>query len=174
MAERVYQFDWSMIGDIDRGRPTLGHSMSVEVYRLFQFCVRDLLEERVGADVCDRLFQQAGYLAGQQFCKNVLQNSLELGEFLENIRESLEKFGIGLLEVENLGQGEDGKPLMHLVVREDLDCSGLPVMGRTTCAYDEGFIAGMLRGYTGGEFEVEEINCWCKGDDCCRFAAKLK
>lgn len=174
MSERIYQFDWSMIGDLQRGRPTLGNSMTVEAYRLFQFCLRDLLEERVGADVCDRLFQQAGHLAGQQFCRNALKNSLELGDFLENTRDVLKQFGIGLLEVESLGQDNAGKPTMVLVVREDLDCSGLPEMDRATCSYDEGFIAGILRGYTGGEFEVEEVNCWCKGDDCCRFAARLK
>lgn len=174
MSKRIYQFDWSMIGDLDRGRPTLGHGMSVEVYRLFQFCLRDLLEERVGADMCDRLFHQAGYLAGQQFCKHALTNSLALGDFLENMREVLKQFGIGLLDVENLGQSDDGKPTMCLVVREDLDCAGLPEMNRATCSYDEGFIAGILHGYTGGEFEVEEVSCWCKGDDCCRFTARLK
>ena len=57
-----------------------------------------------------------------------------------------------------------------LTVAEDLDCSGLPVSDETICTYDEGFLSGLLSEYTGGHFDVKEVDCWCSGDRVCRFA----
>jgi len=59
-----------------------------------------------------------------------------------------------------------------LTVAEDLDCSGLPVFQETICTYDEGFISGLLSEYTGREFDVKEVDCWCSGDRVCRFDVK--
>jgi len=36
-------FDWTMIGQIDVGRPNLGFKTDVAVYRLMQFTLRDVL-----------------------------------------------------------------------------------------------------------------------------------
>jgi hypothetical protein len=44
MNERKYPFTWDLLGDLDNGRPNLGRSTRVEVYRLMQFCLRDVLE----------------------------------------------------------------------------------------------------------------------------------
>ncbi len=33
-------FDWSMLGDLKEGRPNLGNSMNVDVYRLMQFTLK--------------------------------------------------------------------------------------------------------------------------------------
>ncbi|MCC8180922.1 MAG: 4-vinyl reductase, partial [Planctomycetes bacterium] len=41
------------------------------------------------------------------------------------------------------------------------------------CVYDEGFIKGILDSYTGMDFSVREIDCWCSGERTCRFEAKL-
>ena len=35
---RELMFDWSMLGDIGEGRPNLGMTMNVAVYRLMLFC----------------------------------------------------------------------------------------------------------------------------------------
>ena len=40
------EFDWSMIGNIGDGRPNLGPTMDVSVYRLMQFTLRDVLIKR--------------------------------------------------------------------------------------------------------------------------------
>jgi len=56
-----------------------------------------------------------------------------------------------------------------LTVAEDLDCSGLPVIGHAVCEYDEGFIAGILGCYTGRPFTAREIDCWATGERTCRF-----
>ena len=54
-----------------------------------------------------------------------------------------------------------------------MDCSGLPLSEETICDYDEGFIAGVLKAYTGKDFFVKEVDCWATGDRVCRFAVKV-
>jgi C4-dicarboxylate-specific signal transduction histidine kinase len=38
-----YQFKWDDIGDIEKGRPNLGNSINVAVYRLMQYSLRDVM-----------------------------------------------------------------------------------------------------------------------------------
>jgi hypothetical protein len=57
-------------------------------------------------------------------------------------------------------------------VSEDLDCSGLPVTDETVCDYDEGFLMGILKEYSGKDYSVKEIDCWSSGDRVCRFEIK--
>ncbi len=44
-AESV--FEWTMLGQIDVGRPNLGFKTDVAVYRLMQFTLRDVLDQAV-------------------------------------------------------------------------------------------------------------------------------
>jgi hypothetical protein len=78
--------------------------------------------------------------------------------------------GVGILRVEkaDIQQGS-----FVLTVSEDLDCSGLPDLHYEICKYDEGFIAGLLESFTGNQFKVKEVDCWCTGDRTCRFTAEL-
>jgi uncharacterized protein len=38
--------------------------------------------------------------------------------------------------------------------------------------YDEGFISGILKAYSGRDFRVREVDCWATGDRVCRFDVK--
>ncbi|MFR0876199.1 MAG: hypothetical protein ACLSHC_17665 [Bilophila wadsworthia] len=68
MENRLYAFDWKYIGDMELGRPNLGKTARLEIYRLFQYTLRDVLEtERY--EQSDRLLYKAGFLAGTEFCK---------------------------------------------------------------------------------------------------------
>ena len=49
------KFDWSMIGNIGEGRPNLGHTMDVSIYRLMQFTLRDVLINEFDAETADRM-----------------------------------------------------------------------------------------------------------------------
>jgi predicted hydrocarbon binding protein len=60
-----------------------------------------------------------------------------------------------------------------LTVSEDLDCSGLPDLDYEICHYDEGFIAALMESFTGKQFKVKEVDCWCTGDRTCRFTADV-
>ncbi len=164
----VSQFDWSMLGNLAEGRPNLGESMNVAVYRLMQFTLRDVLIQRMGVAEADRVFYDAGREAGVQFYEHVLTRTGSFQDFVADLQESLLRLNIGILRVEKA----DLEALhFTLTVAEDLDCSGLPICGEQVCTYDEGFIHGLLTSFTGREFQVREVDCWASGDRVCRFEA---
>jgi predicted hydrocarbon binding protein len=162
-------FDWSMIGNIGEGRPNLGSTMDVSVYRLMQFTLRDVLIKQFDAETADRIFYEAGEHAGKEFYKELITQKDDFNEFVVELQELLKKLKIGILRVE---KSDLENMNFTLTVAEDLDCSGLPASDETICTYDEGFISGLFSEYTGKSFDVEEIDCWCSGDRVCRFEAK--
>jgi uncharacterized protein len=167
-TQRQYAFTWGLLGDIQEGRPNLGPTARLEVYRLMQFCFRDIIEQEFGTAKADDIFYRAGYTAGSHFYDHVVGQMSDLRAFVKKLQDSLREMGIGVLRVEE----ED---LVHgrlvLTVSEDLDCSGLPELSYEICTYDEGFIAALLERFSGKKFTVKEIDCWCTGDRTCRFLA---
>ncbi|MBF0226515.1 MAG: 4-vinyl reductase [Desulfobacterales bacterium] len=162
-------FDWSMIGDISAGRPNLGDSMNVAVYRLMQFTLRDVIIREFGVKAADRVYYKAGELAGREFCKKLINKQNDFNSFVIQAQELLSSLKIGILRIE---KSDLTNLSFTMTVAEDLDCSGLPICDETICTYDEGFISGLLSEYTGKTFDVKEIDCWCSGDRVCRFEAK--
>jgi uncharacterized protein len=165
-----YNFKWEMLGDLAVGRPNLGNRTYVEVYRLMQFCMRDVIERNFGTDEADRIFYDAGWLAGSHFYDHKLTGTANLNEFIKMVQSSLKELEIGILRIEEISPNMDR---IILTVAEDLDCSGLPNLTYEVCRYDEGFIAALLERFTGKVFRVKEIDCWCTGDRTCRFQAEL-
>lgn len=159
-------FDWSMLGDISEGRPNLGNAMSVAVYRLMQFTLRDVLIRRYGVENADRVFYEAGEEAGRQLYRNVITKKDDFDEFISELQQVLKDLQIGILRVEAANLDA---LTFTLTVAEDLDCSGLPMCDEQICTYDEGFIQGLLSAHTGKNFRVKEVDCWCSGDRVCRF-----
>jgi predicted hydrocarbon binding protein len=162
----AWRFDWSDLGDITEGRPNLGPDCPVIVYRLFEFTLRDALTRRYGTAVAADVLREAGDIAGEAFCTNVLDRSLALDDFVADLQRRLRELNVGNLRVE---RADPATMQFTLTVAEDLDCSGLPVTGETVCDYDEGFIAGIMRTYFGREFVARETDCWASGGRICRF-----
>lgn len=162
-------FKWDMLGDVKLGRPNLGEFVTVDIYRLMQFTLRDEMICELGVEMTNKIFFNAGKKAGMEFVKNVVGTHNTLYEFIEHLQEKLKDLRIGILRVE---KADMENLLFTLTVAEDLDCSGLPVTGEEICVYDEGFIAGLLLAQTNNEFDVKEIDCWCSGDRVCRFTIK--
>jgi predicted hydrocarbon binding protein len=162
-------FDWSMIGDITKGRPNLGSTMELSVYRLMQFTLRDVIIQEFDTATADRLYYKAGELAGRELFKNVITEKEDFAGFIKELQDLLVTLKIGILRVE---KSDLEKMEFTLTVAEDLDCSGLPVFDERICTYDEGFISGLLFGLTGKRFDVKEVDCWCSGDRVCRFDVK--
>ena len=163
---RRYAFSWNYIGDIALGRPNLGFRTRVENYRLFQYALRDVLEQSYGTEEADSLLFRAGHLAGEQFYKHYIGPQTTFDAFIKAVQEKMESMNIGILRVESI---DSEQKHVQLTVSEDLDCSGLPETGNVVCKYDEGFIAGLFKSFTGKEFSAREIDCWCTGDRTCRF-----
>ena len=160
------QFVWNMIGDIGEGRPNLGPTMDVAVYRLMQFTLRDVMVQKFGPEAADRILYEAGELAGREFCKALLEPTEDLNALLKNVAGLLKNMKIGIMRVEEFNP--EGQRII-LTVAEDLDCSGLTACDETICTYDEGFLGGLLSEHTGREFTAREVDCWCSGDRVCRF-----
>lgn len=162
-------FEWTMLGQIDLGRPNLGFKTDVAVYRLMQFTLRDVLIKLHGVEAADKVFYAAGETAGRHFYENLITQRASFGDFVAELQQVLKDRGIGILRVD---KGDIEKLTFTLTVAEDLDCSGLPACGEQICTYDEGFISGLLSAHTGKRFVVKEVDCWCSGDRVCRFDVK--
>ena len=165
---KIPEFDWKRIGDIDTGRKTLGPMAPLSIYRLMQFTIFDCLEAVYGTAAAQNLFRKSGYSAGAAFAKKYLDLKLDFDGLVAQLQTVLKEQAIGILKIE---KSNADKSKIVLTLSEDLDCSGLPVTGETACQYDEGFVAGVLKTYTGADYRVEEIDCWATGDKTCRFAA---
>lgn len=167
---RKYAFSWDVVTpDIEDARPQLGNNTRIEVYRLFQFTLRDILEQRYGTDAADATFREAGVLAGQAFYDKFCSDVTSAGELTKRLQSTFADFGMGIIRFESV----DLENLaIQLTVGEDLDCSGLPDSSEQICVYDEGLIQGLLERFTGKKFVVREVDCWCTGERTCRFVAK--
>ena len=165
------QFTWDWVGDVDRGRQNLGEQMPVFVYRLFQFTIKDELTKRCGSQAAAEILRKAGELAGKEFAAHLLDLSLPFNQFVAHWQTVLEECRIGILRLEHFDPATGDATL---TLREDLDCSGLPVTGQTVCSYGEGFLAGVLKGYTKQDYVVTEVDCWATGSRVCRFEARIK
>ena len=164
------QFEWTMLGNSTEGRPNLGATTEVSVYRLMQFTLRDVLIKQHGVEAADRVFYEAGQTAGAKLYENAITKKEDFNEFVSDLQAVLKELRIGILRVE---KADLDSLTLTLTVAEDLDCSGLPVCDEAICTYDEGFISGLLSAHTGKDFIVKEVDCWCSGDRVCRFEARL-
>lgn len=151
-------------------RPGLGGDTKVEVYRLLQFTLRDVLEQRYGTGEVDKIFLEAGVLAGKEFFKHYCGEAKDIPSLAKIVQEQFRDLRIGIVRFE---VADADKMTFQLTVDEDLDCSGLPDSEDHICVYDEGFIKGILDSFTGRNFSVQEIDCWCSGARTCRFKATL-
>jgi predicted hydrocarbon binding protein len=159
-------FAWDMLGDLESGRPNLGPSMPVAVYRLMQFTLRDLLVQELGVAQADHLLYEAGRRAGTEYFRNVMRPQENMEGFFTELQRTLKDLQIGIFRVESTDEQRGS----HVVtVAEDLDCSGIPVCSEQICTYDEGFLAAIFEAQTGKAYRVKEIDCWGSGDRVCRF-----
>lgn len=168
--ESHYKFEWSKLGDVKEGREHLGEQMPVLVYRLLEYSMNDVLFQNFGIEKTNELFRQAGYKAGSEFAKNMLDLNGDEGTFVANLAKTLEDLKIGILRME---EADFEKGEFTITVHEDLDCSGLPPTGEVVCKYDEGFLAAILEAYTNKPYKVREIDCWSNGSRVCRFKGTI-
>ena len=165
-----FKFEWSHLGDINQGRPNLGATTNVAVYRLMQYTLRDAAIKNTDVQTADRIFFDAGHNAAASLYQNMIGQPKSLNDLVTKLQKVFEDLKIGVLRFE---KSDLNNMQFTLTVDEDLDCSGLPIMDEAICTYDEGFIAGIFESFTGKKFDVKEVDCWCTGERTCRFEAKL-
>jgi len=160
------EFDWANLGNIKENRENLGEDMPVLVYRLMQLTLLDVLTKAHGIEQANEYFRQAGYLAGLEFAKNTLDITANSNAYIAQLKDALETLKIGIFNVEEF-DAQSGK--IVVTVGEDLECSGIPITNQVVCAYDEGFLSGVLEAHSGKKYEVREVDCWANGSRTCRF-----
>ena len=159
-------FLWDNLGAIKEGRGDLGEEMPVLIYRLMQYTMLDVLNKAHGSDQANEYFRQAGFMAGTEFAKHMLNLKVDFNTFIADLQKALADLKIGILRMEAFDSATGD---IVLTVGQDLDCSGLPITNENVCVYDEGFISGILQAYTGKKYDVREVDCWANGDRICRF-----
>ncbi|MEG0682977.1 MAG: 4-vinyl reductase [Raoultibacter sp.] len=163
-------FTWDKLGDIKEGRCELGEEMPVLVYRLLEYSLNSVLHDELGAQGANVIWRRAGWLAGNEFAKNVLSLDADFDSFIAQLQKTLKDLRIGILRIEEFDVATGD---FTLTVGEDLDCSGLPPTDELVCNYDEGLLAGILEAYTGKKYHVREVDCWASGDRVCRFKGNV-
>jgi hypothetical protein len=166
----AFRFEWSHLGDIQLGRPNLGATTSVAIYRLMQFTLRDAAIKHTDPEIAARIFYDAGYNSGRALYENMIAPVADFNALVKKLQKVLLDFNVGILRIE---EADLENLRFTLTVSEDLDCSGLPLHEEAICTFDEGLIAGVLDTFTGARFKVQEVDCWCTGDRVCRFTAEV-
>ncbi|WP_019177887.1 V4R domain-containing protein [Methanomassiliicoccus luminyensis] len=169
MSESSKGITWVNLGDLGVGRPNMGTGTDVMVYRLFQFSVRHVLEDRLGIERTEELMREAGEVAGRAFAASQLDKDKPFFEYVADLQRKLADLKVGILRIE---KADLEKLEFVLTVSEDLDCSGLPITGKPVCTFDEGFIAAIAEHYLGRKLSVREVDCWATGAKTCRFEVK--
>ena len=163
------EFEWEDIGDIEKGRPTLGPWTNVTAYRLLYMSLRQVLNSQLGREKSKEIFVAAGRLAGEQIFLNLVGEVADITGLMIKVASLFDDLKVGILKVE---KADEKKTEFTLTVSEDLDCSGVPVDGETKCAWDEGLIAGILSSFLKVATTAKEIDCWATGAGICRFEIK--
>ena len=94
------KFEWSHLGDIQLGRPNLGNTTTVAVYRLMQFTLRDATIKHTDPRTAARIFYDAGFTAGKALYENMLGKPGSLDDFVAKLQAVLLELKIGILRVE--------------------------------------------------------------------------
>ncbi len=61
----TFKFEWDHLGNIELGRPNLGNTTSVAVYRLMQYTLRDSAIRHTDVKTAAKIFYDAGYNYGK-------------------------------------------------------------------------------------------------------------
>jgi len=81
------KFKWSDLGNIELGRPSLGSTTSVAVYRLMQFTLRDATIKHTDVKTAERIFYDAGYNSGKALYENLIGQPKDFGELVSKLQK---------------------------------------------------------------------------------------
>jgi len=97
-----FRFEWSQLGDINQGRPNLGATTSVAVYRLMQYTLRDAAIKYTDVQTADRIFYDAGFNAAKALYENILGEPGELGDLISKLQQVLKDLKIGIFDLKRV------------------------------------------------------------------------
>ncbi|RMF91037.1 MAG: ArsR family transcriptional regulator [Methanobacteriota archaeon] len=115
--------------------------------------------DSLGMDVAPTLYQ-LGTEIGTVIARDMRASDLK--GVIEEVKRFWESHDLGNVEV--LSE----KPLTFIVTN-CYECSDMPNVGRTLCAFDEGIVSAILQRRLGQPYRAKEIECAGTGHDHCKF-----
>ena len=157
MTERVYEFNWDIIGDLMEGRPNLGDQVNLLLYRLMHYTFHKVIIKEFGEEECCRLFYDAGNIAGRFFYEHFLSEHVDLSPsgFLAQLGTLSSEYGIRFLRVDSMDV-EAGTCAVS--VAAGMRGGAFDSIKLEHCDYDVGVAEGILSKYAGKEIKVVTVN----------------
>lgn len=165
------KFKWEDLGNLEVARPTLGPLCDVIVYRLLQYTLRDVINAELGDDKGGEFLYKAGEIAGHTVFDKFLSDIKDFTKFIAKVVELLLDLKVAIVRME---ESDPERGYFVVVATEDLDCSGVPDIGKTICQFDEGLVAGIFCAFLNKKVTVRETECWAKGARWCRLEIKVE
>jgi len=160
------------LGDSAKGRPTLGSTVSVELFRVFRlFGMMEGINSVIGD--ASTLVYTCGKNAGSEFGGSILirDGKEDIVKYLKAVSTFSEELGFGILSVLDI---DLEKHFVLLELDECVTCSGIQNIGKKICHFESGFFAGVLEVFVGKVCEAKEIKCCADGDESCNFEVIIK
>jgi uncharacterized protein len=115
--------------------------------------------------------QGTTFVGGMEFGSNLVKQKIVTS--LDDLSSLLADYKIGILDVFNEKQEDDGKT-MDIRVYECIECADLPNIGKPLCYFEAGIITGVFKEITKKDVIAEEKRCWTSGFSFCQFDVTIK
>jgi len=157
MTERAYEFNWDIIGNLQEGRPNLGDQVNFILYRVMQYTLHDVFVKQLGNEESNRLFYEAGSIAGRFFFEHFLKEfkNLPLADFLAKFRSVLDENGIRFLRIDSVNIETGG---CTVSVAAGVGETGFDNIKLDRCDYDTGVVEGILSKYAEKTIKATKVN----------------
>lgn len=163
--------DFAKLGDMARGRETLGKRLPLAFYHLLRSTVRRELTSRYGTGEMMETLRESGVSAGRALAQEKLDTKLTREEFIPHLLIELGRAKMGDWELE--WRDECGSSLILRTINQLIGDVNEDEEARF-CQYEEGILAGIFYEYSGKEYLVRELSCRCNGAHHCRFELREK
>lgn len=158
-----------LVGNPAKGRPTLGPTVPVELFRAVRLLgMMNGLDSMIG-DASTLVFS-SGKEVGKHLGEQLAQAACgDLGTFVELTVKKFADLGIGKVSMAE-ARPEDGYLLID--VDECITCAGTEPIGRKLCHFEGGIVSAVISAFTERPNTVIETKCNGTGDGVCQFEVK--
>lgn len=162
-----------LIGNPKAGRPILGPTVTVEMFRALRLVgVMEGLDGTLGKDA-SALVYNSGKHVGLSLGKAILEKSgQDLNLYVQLVTAKLKELGVGLMSIPEI---DLAKGFLKVRVDECITCAGMPNIGKAVCHFEGGLVSGVLEAFLGAgkKVAVKESKCWALGDTTCEFESRI-
>jgi len=159
-----------LIGDPVAGRPTLGDSVSVAMFRVLRLVV---IMEGLNSIIGDAsaLVYASGKGLGNELGETIFAKAgKDMDKYISTLANEVKSLGIGIMSVT---KADPDSGLIEIKVDECITCSGGPNINQRVCHFEAGLISGLLEPLFGKPVNVVETQCNCMGEDGCLFECRF-